>query len=422
MKHISGAYREGNPDSAAVPVSIVRRIALYTGIVGALLAIALSAQLSLLTFGDRSHTFSFLWLSATLLFKQLTAAELSVLQSLRKLKWLARVNFYGNLAGLLFAAPLYYLYGIDAIVPAIIAASVFAMVFSFVYARKIKIKKAIPARKDFLKDSKAIMKLGIVMTFSSVLTLVASWLIQIYVSRNGGTSAVGFYNAGFALLNSYVGLLFTAMATDYFPRLSALVNDEAKMKTAVLEQSIIGVLIMTPVVAVFLAFSSQIIGILFTKSFYAILMMVSVGMLGMLFRIVSFSIGYMILAKADTGLFVKNAIGFNLLYFVSGIAGYYFYGLTGLGIAFVVHYFFHFVILALIAYFRYNFTFDREFAFTYAACIIFAAAAFGFTFIGNDTMRIAFSEGMALISITFSIYRINRKTDVISFFRGKKQP
>ena len=34
--------------------------------------------------------------------------------------------------------------------------------------------------------------------------------------------------------------------------------------------------------------------------------MVSIGMLGMFFRIVSFSIGYIILAKADSKLFIKT--------------------------------------------------------------------------------------------------------------------
>ena len=422
VKHISSHYREGEPDSVSVPVSITRRIALYTGLFGAGLSLLCCHYLSVLTFGNDSHTWSFAWLSVTILLKQLTTGELAVLQSLRRIRSLARANFYGNLIGLALSAPLYFFFRIDAIVPAIIIASFLAMVFSFVYSRQIKISKAELERKDFFREGKGILRMGIAMTFGSVLTLIASWAIQVYISHDGGTAAVGLYNAGFTLLNSYVGLLFTAMGTDYFPRLSALAEDKPRMHAAVREQSVIGILIITPIIVFFLTFADTITEVLFARNFSAIVMMVSIGIVGMLFRTVSFSIGYMVLAKADTGLFVKNAIGFNVLYFALGIAGYHYYGLAGLGMAFTLHYFFHFVVLTLIAHVKYNFTFDGEFVRTYACCMVFSAAAFAFIFIEDEGLRLLLSVAIAILSAAFSLYRINLKTDLLSFITKLNQP
>ncbi|MBC7747451.1 MAG: oligosaccharide flippase family protein, partial [Methylotenera sp.] len=110
VKHISGGYQNDDLNSVSTKITIVKKIALFTGICGALLTIVLSSWLSQLTFGDSSHTFSFIFLSITLLLKQLSTGELVVLQGLRKMKLLAKANFYGNLFGLLFSIPLYYYY------------------------------------------------------------------------------------------------------------------------------------------------------------------------------------------------------------------------------------------------------------------------------------------------------------------------
>jgi len=417
VRHISGHFREGDPDAVSVPVAITRRIALFTGLGGAALALLLSPWLSQLTFGDYTHSMAFAWLSVTVLLRQLSSGELAVLQSLRRIRWLARANLYGNLAGLVLSVPLYYMYRIDAIVPAIISMSAAAMLFSFVYSFRIRIRKPELARRDFFREGKSVLRLGIVMTLSSVLTLLGAWAIQVYISQHGGTAMVGFYNAGFTLLNSYVGLLFTAMGTDYFPRISALADDNDKMFEAVREQSVIGLLIITPVIAFFLAFAPTITEVLFTKSFAVISTMICLGMAGMLFRTASFTIGYMVLAKADTRLFIWNAIGFNSLLFGLSLGGYYFYGLAGLGGAFAIHYFFHFGILALIARIKYGFRLNREFVnvFTIGSLILLAALGAAFCFSG--VLRWTIGSCVTLLASGYSVWQVNRKIDILAVMK-----
>jgi O-antigen/teichoic acid export membrane protein len=417
VRHISGHFREGDPDAVAVPVAITRRIALFTGLGGAALALLLSPWLSQLTFGDYAHSMAFAWLSVTVLLRQLSSGELAVLQSLRRIRWLARANLYGNLAGLAVSVPLYYLYRIDAIVPAIVAMSAAATVFSFAYSFRVKIRKPELRRRDFFREGKSILKLGIVMTMSSVLTLLGAWAIQVYISQHGGTAMVGFYNAGFTLLNSYVGLLFTAMGTDYFPRLSALAHDDEKMHAAVREQSVIGLLIITPIIAFFLTFAPTITKVLFTKSFTVITTMVCLGMAGMLFRTVSFTIGYMVLAKADTRLFVWSAIGFNALLFGLSLGGYYLYGLAGLGSAFAVHYVLHFAILSVIARFRYGYRPDAGFAKIFSVCLLITALATAALSLPHGAARLGLSLALTTLASVYSLWQVNQKIDILALIQ-----
>jgi hypothetical protein len=78
---------------------------------------------------------------------------------------------------------------------------------------------------------------------------------------------VGFYTAGFTLLNSYVGIIFTVMSTDYFPRLSSISDDNVS-EASVIQQSFISILIITPIVILFLTFITVIVKVIYTLNLF----------------------------------------------------------------------------------------------------------------------------------------------------------
>lgn len=418
VKYISGNYKNDDLNSVSPTVTIVKKIALITGFFGALLIVLLSSWLSQLTFGNKEHTFSFIFLSITLLFKQLSTGELVVLQGLRKMRFLAKANFYGNLFGLLFSIPLYYYYRIDAIVPTIIIASLSSLLFSFYYSKKIKIVKTDVSNHQLRTDGKSMIRLGIMLTFSGFLTLLSTYLIQIYVGKTGGMEEVGFYNAGFTLLNSYVGIIFTVMSTDYFPRLAAICDENEKVRSSVVQQSFMSILIITPIIILFLIFIPLIIKMLYSSKFICIMSMVCLGILGMLFRAVSWSMGYIIIAKGDSKIFIKTALGFNILSLVLNVFGYYFYGLEGLGFSFLLYYFIHFFVLKIITKHSYNFYFDVGFYKIYLICILMCVVTFLLSFIGFTVLKYSLMAIMVLLSFVFVLYHINKKMELQGIFNS----
>lgn len=418
VKHISGTYKNDDLSTVSANVSIVKKLALITGVFGTLLTVFLSSWLSQLTFGNSEHTFSFVFLSITLLFKQLSIGQLVVLQGLRKMKFLAKANFYGNLFGLLFSIPLYYYYRIDAIVPTIIVASIASLLFSFYYSKKIRIVNADVSSNQLAKEGKNIITLGIMLTLSGFMTLLSTYLIQIYVGKIGGLEQVGFYNAGFTLLNSYVGIIFTVMATDYFPRLASICNENEKVRTSVIQQSFMSVLIITPIIILFLIFIPLIIKILYTAKFISIMAMVCFGILGMLFRAVSWSMGYIIIAKGDSKIFIKTSIGFNLLSLALNAFGYYFYGLEGLGFSFLIYYLIHFLVLKIITKNSYNFYFDADFYQIYLICIVMCIVTFLLGYLEYSLLKYCLMSIMALLSFVFVFYHINKKMELKGIFNS----
>lgn len=418
VKHISGNYKNEDLNSISTSVTLVKKLVLLTGIFGTLLTIFLSSWLSQLTFGNSEHTFSFVFLSITLLFKQLSTGELVVLQGIRKMSFLAKANFHGNLFGLLFSIPLYYYYRIDAIVPTIIVASLSSAFFSFYYSKKIGITKTHIANNQLITEGKSIIRLGIMLTFSGFLTLLSTYLIQIYIGKIGGVEEVGFYNAGFTLLNSYVGIIFTVMSTDYFPRLASICNENEKVRTSVIQQSFMSILIITPIIILFLIFIPLIIKILYTPKFMSILPMVCFGIIAMLFKAVSWSMGYIMIAKGDSKIFIKTAIGFNFLSLFLSILGYYFYGLKGVGFGFFVYYLIHLFIVKLITTKRYGFYFDTDFYKTYFICIVMCLTAFFLSYIQNTILKYGLMTILVLVSFVFVFYQMNQKMELKNIFNA----
>ena len=137
VKNIAEANSTGDETRIAKVVVVMRRLVWVTGLLGTIIAIILSPWLSLLTFGNKSYSVAFIWISFTLLINQLCSGQLVLLQGMRKLQYLAKADFLGSVLGLCISIPLYYELGIDGIVPVIIITSICTMLLSLYFSRKI---------------------------------------------------------------------------------------------------------------------------------------------------------------------------------------------------------------------------------------------------------------------------------------------
>ncbi len=419
IKSISIANKEENLVKVAKQVTILNRLMWFSGILGALLIMILSSWLSKLTFDNSDYTFAFIWVSITLLFKQLTNGQLAVLQALQKLQYLAKANLYGNFLGLIITIPLYYYWKIDAIVATIIISSLMGFIFSWYFFNKIKIVPIKLTAIQTVLEGKEMLKLGLSLSFISLLNILSAYALQIVISNHGGVLMVGLFNAGFAIINSYVGLIFNAMSTDYFPRLSAISDDNKKVRITVIQQAIVAILIITPIIILFLTFTPVIIRILYSDEFSDIIPMVSFGILGMLFKAVSWSLGYILIAKGDSRMFIKTSLFFNSIFLLNNILGYYFYGLEGLGGSFILNYMIHFFALKMITNKRYEFYFDKEFYRIFLSCLFLCIITFLFSYISFFYLRYSLMICTIILSLVYTLYHLNKKMDLKELFKEK---
>lgn len=412
VKEISSAQANQNIEKASIIVSSLNRIIWFTGIFATVVLIVFSSLISEFTFGNDQFSIAFIWVSITLLFRQLTIGNIAVLQGFRKRRYLAKANLYGSFIGLLFTIPLYYLFGLDAIVPSIIISTIIVYIFSKYYKIKLNIPTVKMSNKRAFSEGMSMIKLGFLLSIMGLFSILTTYLSQIFINHYGGLEEVGFFIAGFVIINTYVGMIFNAMQTDYFPKLSAISDNIEKTRNYVTEQAYIGILIITPIIVLFLTTTPVLITLLYSKEFLLIIGMVSWGMLGTLFKAVSFSMGYSILAKGDSSLFLKTSLVFNTLLLIITIGGYVLGGLTGVGVGFLMYYFIHFVSLKWITHRRYQIYFSRDFNLKFVMCIVICGITFLFSFIQNIWIKYSLMTIMSVFSVIFTLYHIDKKIGI----------
>ncbi|WP_308991944.1 O-antigen translocase [Mariniflexile litorale] len=412
VKDIAAAHTSGDDNKISKIISVFRKLVWVTGILGAIVTIILAPWLSEFTFGNNHYTWAFVWISVTLLLNQLSSGQLVLLQGMRQLNYLAKANMVGAVAGLCIAVPIYYFYGIDGIVPTMIITSIVSMLTSWYFSNKIKIKTIPVSKKDLITDGKGMMQLGFMLSLSSLMTVGESFLVRSYISNTGGLEDVGLYGAGFAIIGTYVGLIFSAMGTDYFPRLSGVAHDNKETKILVNQQSEIGVLILAPLLTVFLIFINWIVIILYSTKFIPVNDMIHWAALGMFFKVVSWAIGFILIAKgASKTFFWSELLGTSYL-LILNLLGYHFFGLEGLGVSFFIAYFLVLIQVYLIAKYKYQFSFNLEFSKIFAIQFLLAIVCFLISrYMPSPYSYIA---GTAIIIITswYTYIELDKRLDI----------
>lgn len=426
VKDVAEAHASNNNQRIATVVTVLRRLVWVTGILGTLIAIIFSPWLSQFTFGNKDYTLSFVWIAITLLFNQLSSGQLVLLQGMRKLKNLANANLTGSVLGLIISVPIYYFWGIDGIVPVMVISAIVSMIRSWYFARKVKVEKVKVSRQTTIVIGKEMMKMGFILSLSGLIVTGASYLLRIYISNIGGVEQVGLYTAGFVIIETYVGMVFTAMATDYYPKLSAINSDNNKIRDLVGQQATIALLILLPIVILFLVFSSFAIQILYSKRFLPIENMLNWAILGTLFKAASWSMGYILFAKSDSKLFIKTALGFNTAFLAINMLGFSLWGLNGLGATFLINFMIHFIALLIITKYRYQFSFDQTFYRIFLLSI--ATGITGFiitTFITSPLIKYPLGIILFMGSCIFSYLefdkRLNLKELVSKYYAKNKK-
>ncbi len=412
VKNVAEANGTGDVTRVAVIITVLRRWVWITGLLGTILTLILSPWLSKITFGNREYTLAFIWISVSLLFNQLSSGQLVILQGLRKIRYLANANLTGAFLGLFVSIPMYYLWGVDGIVPAIIAMSLVNMLRTWYFARKIKLEKVEVTRKTTLVEGKQMLIMGFLLSMSGLMTTGAAYILRIFISNTGGVDQVGLYSAGFAIINTYVGMVFTAMGTDYYPRLSAVAGDDTKATQTINQQAEITLLILAPILVVFMVFINWAVILLYSTQFTGVNGMIQWAALGMYFKAASWSIAFILLAKGASKLFFWNELITNIYLLGFNILGYKYGGLDGLGITFLAAYFVYLVQVFFLSRIKYNFSFGKNFIKIFTIQVVLGVLGFLIVKYTNKPVSYILGSMVILVSGLYSLWELNKRLDL----------
>lgn len=220
VRDIAYAKGQNNLSSVARTVKAINRWIWATGLFGALVTIVLAPWLSQWLFESNKYVLSFVLLSCVVLLSGIYNGNYATLQGTRNLRLMAKANIFGAVTGFLCSLPMFYFFRDRGIVWALILTALSTTVVSLLYVKKANIPDARLTYGESYHIGLKTVKLGVMMSLSGISVTLVQFVVKTFIARTGSIADVGLYQAGWALNGTYLGLVFTAMAKDYYPRLS----------------------------------------------------------------------------------------------------------------------------------------------------------------------------------------------------------
>jgi len=348
VRDIAEASATHNSERIAVVILVLKRWLLFTGVTGLAITIIFSKQISVATFGDTTHAGSFVWLSITLLLSALTSAQSAILQGLRRIADMAKSIMLAAIVGLVTSSVIYYFLGIKGIVLAIIVAGVIELIITWFYSTKIKMSQVSLSISKSFAEGKAMVKLGFFMTISLLASTASMYFVRSFVGHQAGLNAVGYFIAAWTISSLYISAIFNAMAADYFPRLSAVQQDVIAIKKLVNDQTDIALLLTVPLIVIMISFIDWLVPIFYSKAFDTTASILSWQLAGDFFKVLSWPLGFILLAKGKGTIFLCTEVSWNILFCSFSYFGWNFFGIEITGIAFLLAYFIYLLIVYVV--------------------------------------------------------------------------
>ena len=354
VRNISEDYDREDEEKLTEDIALVRSWSLLTALLGMFACIVFSPLLSRYTFSWDGHTLHFILLSPCVALTALAGGELAILKGVRKLRSLAAISVYNVLAALVLTVPLYYFFGNAAIVPSLVLMALVQMILTIMVSYRLYPLR-ISFHRSFLGKGWGMIRLGTAFVLAGILGSGAELVIRSYLNNVGEIETVGFYNSAFMMTMVYAGMVFSAMETDYFPRLSGANSLKFTFHQIVNRQIEVTLLLISPLLALFLLFLPQLILFLYSDKFLPSLSMAQVLVLAMYMRAMRLPVEYIPLAKGDSRSYLFLESSYDVFLVLLVIVGFRQWGIFGAGVGVAVAGFLNFVFVYAYAYIRYHY-------------------------------------------------------------------
>ena len=396
---------------------VLQRIALYTGVLGALICVGMSPFLSIWTFGTTDKFYWFIGLSSYFVITNLVTYKESILQGYRLIKKLVVVNLLGLCFLALISTALYFLLGIKGIVPVLTLSSITKLIILHVYTRSFRICKNSLVYKVLWQKMKPLLALGVLLSINVIFGRICQYLTKLGIKNiDGDALGVGYYEAGMIILISYLGLVFSAMMVDFYPRLTVIKDDDKNLRLFVNNQIETALVLVTPAILLFYVFDEWIIRLLYTKDFLWVLEILKIGLLTILVRAVIWPLGYVLLAKGDKKPYFFSEIFGDLMQLTLTLYLYKNYGLEGIGVAIIISYLFYGVIVGFYISTKYKFNLYGS-AKTILISVLLGGTASLLKIYSELPYTDIFGIILFFISLGYSLYLLSKKTKILHKFK-----
>lgn len=364
------------PGLLARLAALVRSWSLFCGLSGAILLSALSPMLAEWILGSAGLWWQFALLAFALLANVIADGELALLQGSGRFASVARIVLCSSVGGVIVSVPLFRWLGYASVPLSFVAYGVSTLVAALWW--RLRTPRVAVSFTEARREGSAFARLGVCMAVAIFFTNVAQLVFMSWLNHTASTHVVGLYQAGATLSLRYAGILFAAVAVEFYPRLASVAASRRRTSVFVSHEIVILMGVIVPAVLFFLAFKELIVRLLYSAGFEPMVPMAAWAVVGSVPRAVSFSMAYTILARGRGRLYMLVEGIDALIGLALNIGCYLLWGLVGLGVAVAVWYSSYILLCGFVYYRIFRLRLSRSAIFWAAAGIIVTGASVWF--------------------------------------------
>ena len=325
-------------DEKAAKQAAVRRLGLTLSGLGLVASLLLFWPVAQLTFDSSRYALELLIGGLAVPCMVASSIWASVLQAAGHVKSLAKAQALSALGGLCFGLPLIYFFGTIGIAVSLLLAAAVPMAFTWHVARRDGVMREAPARAE---DVRALFDMGVGLMAIGIASQLAAYCVRLLIIKQhgddvaAGLADAGYYQAAIAIAGSLPALVFSAMATDFFPRVAAA-KDENEAKALAEKQIEAALLLALPIFIGLITMSELGIQLLYAEDFEPAGPLLDWMVWGVFVRLLGWPLGYWLVARGSMRTVVLAEVISNLVMALLPLFLLPAFGLKGAAIGYLV--------------------------------------------------------------------------------------
>lgn len=319
----------------------VRRALFWAGLLLSLITLlvlwSFRTPLASLVLRMQAGSSTIMWLAGGISLAVIAGLQVGVLNGLRRIGDLARVNILSGLAATLVGVAALYLLGPRGILIFVLAVPAAGAALGWYYLGRLPAASG-DKRRPVARQWGALLPLGLAIMLGGLLTTGGQLAVRTMVSDQLGPAALGHFHAAWTISMTYLGLVLSAMGTDYYPRLADRIGEPQVAGRLVAEQTEVALLLGAPILLAAMGAAPLIMHLLYAAEFRDAADMLRWQIMGDLLRVAAWPLGVVLLAAGRSRIhLLLEALATSM--FVGGTALLLpTIGLEAVGMAFLAMY------------------------------------------------------------------------------------
>lgn len=309
------------------------------GLVAIIFIFIFKKSLSEFFFQSADYQLAFSVIAVGVFFSLILNSQMALFQGLRKINELAKIKVLGALLATFIGLLIIWRFGEAGVPFFVITVPLVTCFIALYYSRKLPCVTTSTITIGKLSSKwRNMLFLGFAFMLTALMGVGSQLIVRYIINYKLNIESVGYFQASWQISMTYINFVLGAMAADYYPRLTQVIQNKKEANLLVKQQTEIAIIFAAPVLLMMLTFAPLVINLLYSNEFIGSIEILRWQVLGDVFKIISWPLGFIILAKGYSKVFFCTELIWNAIYILFVYFGIDIFGIEITGYAFAVSY------------------------------------------------------------------------------------